>query len=127
MKILEMLWGGLRAIGRRLRESALLLWHALQSWVTWTIAALTYVLDRVFGWISGAIQSALRELLDAFAGFGDSLGAFPNLAPLAAYYLRDVLAMDEAFRLLVGLAGVWVVARSARWLMVPVRAVLELL
>lgn len=126
--IWKALWSGLCAIGRLLRRVLEWVWAVLSTWVTWLVGAVTYALNWVYDWVATGLSDALQSLQDAVQdGVTDNITEYPDMVPLAAYYLKDVLAMDEAFRLLVLLFGVFLLARAARWVMVPIRALLELL
>lgn len=126
--LLTWIWNGIKAIGRRLKIVGQALWNVLSSFLTWITAGIAYVFSQLENWINSAIQSGI----DAFSSgtLSDSMseasGTFPQLHPIAAYYL-DLFSLNTAISLLVLLLGVWVVARTARLAMVPIRAVLELL
>lgn len=124
--LLKWIWGGIMAVANWLRRVGLFLWECLQSLVTWIVAALTYILDRLYDLVSGAISSALQSLQDVTGDMTGMLDEAPQVLPLAAYYLH-MMAMDEAWRLLVVYGGAWLVAKGSRVLMVPIRALLDLL
>lgn len=123
--ILDFLWGALRAIGRRLRAVWDAIWSVLSSFVTWIVGAITYVLTSVNDWIESAIDSGISSVTEAMSDLwvGDS---FPDVSAWCMYWL-DLLEIPSAITLLVELLAVWLAARAARLLMVPVRALLELL
>lgn len=122
------IWGGIKAICRHLARVASWLWDAVTNWVTWVITGITYVIEEVTSWIGDAISDGLGDISDALSSaFGDNLADAPDPGGVASYYLGTVLQMDDAFVLLVTFVGIWLAARAARLLMVPVRALLELL
>lgn len=122
------IWGGIKAICRHLLRVAGWLWDAVSSWVTWVITGITYAIDKVTDWIGDAIRDGLADISGALSGaFEDNLADAPDPGGVASYYLGTVLQMDEAFVLLVTFVGIWLAARAARLLMVPIRALLELL
>lgn len=127
MDLLRWLWGGVVAVARWLRRLAEFVWTCLSSLVTWIIAGVTYVLDAVYDWVASSVSDGVEAIQDGLADMTGKLDTFPDVVPLAAYYLKDVLAMDEAFRLLVLYVTAWVAAKVARLAMVPIRALLELL
>lgn len=117
------IWAGLRAIGRALKDIFALVWNVLSSALTWVVASIAYLVDRFQGWINDAISGGLLPLLDEI---GVEASEFPEVGPLAAYYL-GMFAMDEAVTCLVELFAFWILARTARLVMVPIRAILEIL
>lgn len=122
--LLRYLWEGVKAIGKRLRLVWEAVWDVLSSALTWIVGALAYVLDQLTDWINGAIQAGMEALSAGFGDVADTGTIDP--APIAQYVL-GLMAFDEAVAVLVELFAFWLVARGARLLMVPVRALLELL
>lgn len=96
----------------------------LSSFVTWIVGVITYVVTQVNDWIESAIDSGISAVTDAFSDV--ALETFPDCGAWAAYWL-DIFSFTDAVAMLVDLLLVWVAARSARLLMVPIRALLELL
>lgn len=122
--IWEFIWGGILAIGRRLRDLLAWMWTILTNFLTWVCGAIAYLLDQVADWINDALHDGISTILGQFSDVGtmDGLG----IAPLAQYYL-DVFDLGYACTLLLALIGAWCAARVARLGMVPIRAILELL
>lgn len=124
--LLRWIWSGIRAVSRWLWRLAELVWRVLSSAVSWVVAAIGYVVSEVYDWIASSVSEGVDAIRDAVGDVAGP-GVFPEISGLAAYYLGDVFAMDEAFRLLVLLAGTWLLARAARLVMIPIRALLEIL
>lgn len=122
--LLRWLWEGVKALGRRLRLVWEAVWNVLSSALTWIVGALAYVLDQLSEWINEAIQEGMEALSAGFGDVADTGSIDP--VPLAQYIL-DLMAFDEAVAVLVEVFAFWLAARGARLLMVPVRALLELL
>lgn len=122
--ILRWLWEGVKALGKRLRLVWQAVWNVLSSALTWIVGALAYVLDQLSEWINEAIQEGMEALSAGFGAVSDTGSIDP--VPLAQYVL-DLMAFDEAVAVLVEVFAFWLAARGARLLMVPVRALLELL
>lgn len=117
------IWGGIRALGRALRDLMGVVWNVLSSAVTWVVASLAYLVDQFQSWVNGAISNGIGSITDYLSMQSSE---FSDVVPLAAYYL-DLFSADEAATCIVELFSIWVFARAARMLMVPIRAVLELL
>jgi hypothetical protein len=120
------IWGGIKAVARRLAMLFETVAGLLQSALLWIVG----LLGLAFHWLAQQFETAIQSGMGALSHFfktSDYLTPFSHISPLAAYWLRDVFAMDVAFEELVVVASVWILCRTSRALVVPIRALLELL
>lgn len=123
ISLVKWIWGGIKAIGKRLASLFGFLWDMLQSALTWVAAGITYLAHLICDWIADKLSGVFHSL--------DSVSVDPssqvldNIPPLAQYVLHDWLAMDSAIEFLVVFFAIWVSFKVARLGMVPLRAILD--
>lgn len=124
--VLKWIYSGLAAIARRLRALFDFLWGLMTQWVTWLITAIVAFWTWVWDYIGSVIGSALSELSSALSDALE-LPTFPggSLSGLPAALL-NLIQFQDAIDCLVFVFAFFVVARTARLAMIPLRAVLEI-
>lgn len=123
ISLLRWIWGGIKALGKRLLQLLGVLWELMQHAITWVLAGFAYLAHLITQWVCDGIESGLRQISIATTQ-AESLS---NIPALAQYVLVEWLNIEVAIQCLLFFLTIWIACKLARLAMIPIRAVLDVL
>lgn len=125
ISLLQWIWGGIKSLGKSLLKVWAALWNVLSSAVTWIVGLVYYIIDTLWDWLSDKIGTFFDSIDDLISN-SPLDGEVFQVGPLASH-LADIFALDSAMICVVYLFLAFITARLLRLIVVPVRALLEIL
>lgn len=125
ISLLQWIWGGIKSLGKSLLKVWAALWNVLSSAVTWIVGLVYYIIDTLWDWLSekiGAFFDSIGDLISNSPVDGDVF----QVGSLATH-LADIFVLDVALECAAYLLLAFITARLLRLIVIPVRALLEIL
>lgn len=119
--VFQWIVGALTSLDKRLKALLNLIFSRASFVLTIFTTIITLVVNGVYHLIEEAFGDAFEWVSDAL-----ELPEMLNPTGVAAYICREWLALDVAFDVVILFAGVWVLAKSFRLVMIPIKAVLDI-
>lgn len=123
------IYAGLAAIAKRIRALFGFLWGLLSQYVTWMISCTVAFWSWIWDLVSDKFGDAVRSVSSAIGNYLElpSNSGISWLVDGPAGYFLNLAAFSEAVHLLSMVFAFWLLCRGARFLMLPIRALLEVL
>lgn len=125
ISLLQWIWGGIKSLGKSLLKVWAAIWNVLSSAITWVVGFVYYIIDTVWDWLSEKV-GAFFDSVEGLITNSPVDGGIFNVGPLAIH-LANIFALDVALECLVYLILAFITARLLRLIVIPVRALLEIL
>lgn len=122
ISLVKWLLKGVKNLARLVKKLGLTVGEIVSSLVTWISAAIYYVVDSCWDWFCDKFDSWLDSATELVP---EDVAQY-TISPFTSY-VADLFCFDVAIESLGVLISAFLILRLGRLLMVPVRAVLEVL
>lgn len=122
ISLLKWILKGVKNLARLAKKIGLTVGELLSSLVTWIAGAIYYIVDSCWDWFCDKFDAWLESATELVP---DEVSSYA-ISPFTSY-VADLFCFDVAIESLGVLISAFLILRLGRLLMVPVRAVLEVL